>query len=682
MIREVVLRDFPNWDSEKQLSEYQAYKAMGDYSPFNEADYQLMEMVMNNPNAEIAVECEDGVCSIISTEEKLDEAALGKVDLEKLDNQEKRNKLIHLLDIIFDDDGSILPDTEKLKAPMLVSSLKTLITSLKKSGKTKMDVFFSKNEASGKYKDFHNSMFSLLGATKIDKVKFSKNNQIGKLLSREADEAGILTLDAAMNIPFIKLIIYIGATDAKGLTSSKAMEFVFDDEKINLINQNKALKEKIKIHTAKIAKVIKQLIEGVDSTTAEKLETLENTRMNKDDKELEKLKIIGVEEDDKTTPGKKIATEIENTHHTSKRKVILEKIGYSGEDLDELLNKINSSKELSKIDESLDKSTAIKVINERWSELKAISPNLAETLYNKRFSGEGKGERLIEFLVPTMSVNGGAESYDLKGPIDSFEVKAYQFDGDFVKPIKLGVEGKATQSDLFNEIQVVIARLQDIFMNERHYDVLKSMINGAEKDDILKDLVARISEKLSSKVDGTKYTFKEALSAGEFPAKSITSINEMLTDLNKLFNLIKDNEFFYMKVIGKKHEIYKINNTEKKSDEVLFHAVETEITLEQEKEVISSILDILDNQKIVNGVDTLFTNVLNELEKKINADFKEHPMILLYDTGSNDSEGKSSGVSNFQSIANGLYDDFKVQAITRGNAAIVPTEHFYGKYNK
>jgi hypothetical protein len=68
MIKEVVLRDFPNWDSEKQLSEYQAYKAMGDYSPFNEADYQLMEMVMNNPNAEVSVECEGGVCEIVSDE--------------------------------------------------------------------------------------------------------------------------------------------------------------------------------------------------------------------------------------------------------------------------------------------------------------------------------------------------------------------------------------------------------------------------------------------------------------------------------------------------------------------------------------------------------------------------------------------------------------------------------------
>ena len=74
MIKEIVLKEFPSWSSEKQIAEYQAYKSMGDYSPFSEIDYQLMEMVMNNPNAEI--ECENGVCSIIEseiTEEKLEE---------------------------------------------------------------------------------------------------------------------------------------------------------------------------------------------------------------------------------------------------------------------------------------------------------------------------------------------------------------------------------------------------------------------------------------------------------------------------------------------------------------------------------------------------------------------------------------------------------------------------------
>lgn len=71
MIRESILRDFPNWSSEKQLSEYQGYKSMGSYSPFSDSDYALMEIVINNPNVDINVECEAGICSIIDESDNI-----------------------------------------------------------------------------------------------------------------------------------------------------------------------------------------------------------------------------------------------------------------------------------------------------------------------------------------------------------------------------------------------------------------------------------------------------------------------------------------------------------------------------------------------------------------------------------------------------------------------------------
>ena len=71
MIRESILRDFPNWSSEKQLSEYQGYKSMGSYSPFSDSDYALMEIVINNPNVDINVECEAGICSIIDESDSI-----------------------------------------------------------------------------------------------------------------------------------------------------------------------------------------------------------------------------------------------------------------------------------------------------------------------------------------------------------------------------------------------------------------------------------------------------------------------------------------------------------------------------------------------------------------------------------------------------------------------------------
>lgn len=73
MLRERVLKDFPNWNTEKQLSELQAYRRLGDNSPLNNDDLTLMETIINNVNIEITVECDKGVCEIVS-EEKIDES--------------------------------------------------------------------------------------------------------------------------------------------------------------------------------------------------------------------------------------------------------------------------------------------------------------------------------------------------------------------------------------------------------------------------------------------------------------------------------------------------------------------------------------------------------------------------------------------------------------------------------
>lgn len=70
MIREQVLKDFPTWTPEKQLSEYQGYKNLQGFSPFSDVDYELMEMIMKNPNVEASIECKDGVCTFLESTEK------------------------------------------------------------------------------------------------------------------------------------------------------------------------------------------------------------------------------------------------------------------------------------------------------------------------------------------------------------------------------------------------------------------------------------------------------------------------------------------------------------------------------------------------------------------------------------------------------------------------------------
>lgn len=62
MIREKVLKEFSSWSVDKQLSEYQSYKSIGGY--FTDADFTLMEMIINNPNIAVSVECVDGICDL------------------------------------------------------------------------------------------------------------------------------------------------------------------------------------------------------------------------------------------------------------------------------------------------------------------------------------------------------------------------------------------------------------------------------------------------------------------------------------------------------------------------------------------------------------------------------------------------------------------------------------------
>lgn len=139
MLKEVVLRDFPNWDYERQLSEYQAYKKMGTYSPFTEADYKLMETVMNNQNAEIAIECNDGVCEIVAempdrgeVEWDFQDPTIGrtKISNEQLESTYRENilKKFHgeMYNIFWDNNNSWFLSIEKDSEWLIIGYLKLL----------------------------------------------------------------------------------------------------------------------------------------------------------------------------------------------------------------------------------------------------------------------------------------------------------------------------------------------------------------------------------------------------------------------------------------------------------------------------------------------------------------------------------------------------------------------------
>ncbi len=61
-LREKILTEFQDWNSDKQLQEFQAYKQLEGHSPLSDTDYNLMEQIINNSNA--SIDCEDGKCEI------------------------------------------------------------------------------------------------------------------------------------------------------------------------------------------------------------------------------------------------------------------------------------------------------------------------------------------------------------------------------------------------------------------------------------------------------------------------------------------------------------------------------------------------------------------------------------------------------------------------------------------
>ena len=92
-LREKILTEFQDWNSEKQLHEFQAYKQLEGYSPLSDSDYSLMEQIMNNNNA--SIECEDGNCQLTFTEAEeliLDEAGIETIVEAKSDEDKFETK--------------------------------------------------------------------------------------------------------------------------------------------------------------------------------------------------------------------------------------------------------------------------------------------------------------------------------------------------------------------------------------------------------------------------------------------------------------------------------------------------------------------------------------------------------------------------------------------------------------
>ena len=67
--KQKILAEFSTWDPEKQMSEYLAYKGIGSYSPFDESELRVMQLILENNSVDLLNENYE-------PEEILNEAAL------------------------------------------------------------------------------------------------------------------------------------------------------------------------------------------------------------------------------------------------------------------------------------------------------------------------------------------------------------------------------------------------------------------------------------------------------------------------------------------------------------------------------------------------------------------------------------------------------------------------------
>ena len=236
MITEKVLQDFSNWDSEKQLSEYQKYKQMGDYSPFSESEYAIMEMVMNNDT--ISVECYNGVCKIISNTIINEGSLLSEEELlleSKTPNQEAYTKFEILISLLFDT-NSKYENVDYLNIDeKVINSINGLAkgtsTEIENNGET-IDLIFDKksltndifNPRSGTAKN----LTAKIKASFPDdqNIKFDKSIISTKFIS-ELGSGNIINIKDLLEYPIFHILLH----SCNGTPYKEMLDTVYNDNK-------------------------------------------------------------------------------------------------------------------------------------------------------------------------------------------------------------------------------------------------------------------------------------------------------------------------------------------------------------------------------------------------------------------------------------------------------------------
>ena len=690
MIRELVLKDFPTWSTEKQISEYQAYKAMGDFSPFTESDYKIMEMVIENPNLEIDVECENGICSInlndkpIEENERLDEA---------ITNREWFESISVLFDVLFDetDDDSDNKNDDKIgSTPKLASYLKSILSKIKlPSDENKEDLLYSPEVET---KEIKQEIYNILNG-KTNRIKVDKDMlYLKKLLGISSS----IAVEEILKYPIIKILIY----GLKVSNVEKVIDNVYknkeDYEKVIKIRKIKSLIDSIK----KNVKSLKIRIKNPDE------EQVRKSQLNKF-KEILKQK-------EKTLSTLKPGTK-EYSLLQSEIKIQQQQIKDFDSVYDELLLKSNkeSNTKKNKLDDNVSKfqsdvkeiiksifedsfdnflkfKNEIKIENFEFNskQIKLLNSILDGThnaykilknkkekddlkekmvkLYMTDGKGFGKGELFVSALIDGVSNQGGSKNFDiLVDGRKKFELKAYDIKNESLDSggIRLGKDGKIQGFNEFYELMDLISNIEDLFSTKQGnmgiFEIFNEMASTTNTKEI-KELTNLLNDKPD---DSNSKTILEILRSGEVTPKSFIKINKVIRLTASILQSISENNFHYAKLFGKtKNEIYAIKERKDKSSnnndstlkiELLVRKVDPKI----EQKTIETI-DKLLRLNFINDENYLI-NIINNIMKKINEKMKDCPMILL-----------STTKAEFY----GKYTEFVFVKITQGTVRIAPID--------
>lgn len=572
MIREVVLKDFPNWTPEKQLSEYQAYKRLGSYSPFSDADYSLMEMVMNNPNAEVL--CKDGICNI-----KYDDNTFSLDDIleEKYEMSPATNKAtINLLRHIYSDVKALKDVNDEMH------TLKLILNNIYRMSMTTNDSYAAASEkAIGLLMDLLRTKLTgkkpyLFSTTEVD-GEGNDPKKIKDAFYNILDDAEIdMIFKKISNQYLLNFFEKIAKIDSKNL----------DEQYIKLSNTIKSAESVIKSKIANVNDVKLKQMDGVEPTKV--------IEVSSDFIEAFKHKV------------KNLTGRDEVDYNKSKFL-----FNYLEKHFDELTPEIlNQFSSLEMSDENIKKFN---------------SGNFSGVFFNDLFMHEevrqfGKGELLLEFLFDGVSINGGGESFDLnstKGSLlgsNQLEVKVYPTP----KNIAIGTTGKISRYPIFAEITRLLKLILIILKDPDMLNSLKQ--NVVKYSDVITDEVTiEAIDEIHSRME-----------RAEVPTKFFEYFDELMPKIKIAFNTLVEKKLDNSNTIKINNKFVTFDDTTNISKGSSLNVISVSSEDNDNVELKDAINNVLTHPYMKENNSMLGNNgKLSEALNEINNKFSKTPMILI-----------------------------------------------------